>query len=119
MRKALRYCQRVVPRGHQLTLSTGKGEMRIPADELLYVEVNGHVMVFHTLEEKFTTYGTMKALEQSLLPHGFFRCDYCYLVNLRYVRKVEGYTVTLQNRTLSISRPRKKAFLAALAQFER
>ena len=87
-------------------------------EELLYVEITGHVMVFHTTQEEITTYGTMKALEQSLQPHGFFRCDYGCLVNLRYVRKVEGYTVTVQNKVLSISHPRKKAFLAALAQFE-
>ena len=117
MRKVLRYCRGIERRGRQITLSTGKGELRIPMDELLYIEITGHDMVFHTVREDISTYGTMKAMEQDLVPHGFFRCNNCYLVNLRYVRKVEGYTVLVRDAALSISHPRKKAFLSALAQF--
>ena len=117
MRKVLRYCHGIERQGRQLTLPTGKGELRIPLDELLFVEITGHDMIFHTSREDITSYGTMKALEQELSPHGFFRCNNCYLVNLRYVRKVEGFTVLVHDAALSISHPRKKAFMAALAQF--
>ncbi len=117
MRKVLRYCHSQEQNDRQITISTAKGDVRIPLNDLLYVEIAGHDIVYHTAADSLSTYGTMKALEQDLQPQGFFRCNNCYLVNLRYVRKIEGFMVWVKDAELTISRPRKKAFLSALAQF--
>jgi DNA-binding LytR/AlgR family response regulator len=59
----------------------------------------------------------MKELESRLGTKNFFRCNTCYLVNLAYVKAINGYNVTVGKYDLMISRPRKKAFLAALAEY--
>lgn len=48
----------------------------------------------------------------------FARCNSCYLVNLKFVRGVERDTVVVGQDRLSISKSRRKAFLAALAQYK-
>ena len=98
----------------------GGGDSRIPnhlrihMDELLYIELTGHDMVFHTVREDISTYGTMKAMEQDLVPHGFFRCNNCYLVNLRFVEEINSASVILTGGVeLPISRMKRKGFLDA------
>ena len=58
------------------------------------------------------------AMEARLADHDFFRSNSCYLVNLRYVAAVEDQDCVMSNgERLRISRPRKKAFLTALADY--
>ena len=56
-------------------------------------------------------------MEKILSPHGFSRCNSCYLVNLQYIRRIDGYTVYVGETPLAISHPRRKDFLAAMTQF--
>jgi DNA-binding LytR/AlgR family response regulator len=49
---------------------------------------------------------------------GFFRCNSGYLVNLRHVLAVrDGVCHMTGGHRLIISRPRKKAFMAALTDY--
>lgn len=120
MRKVLRYCQQL-QREHraQVIISTDKGEVRMPVSDLVYVEISGHDLIYHTITGEYRAYGTMKEIEKQLSPHGLFRCNSCYLVNLRYVRRVEGFNVTVDQTELAISHPRKKDFMSALLSFNR
>ena len=56
----------------------------------------------------------MKKMEEELEKAGFFRCNTSYIVNLKYCREIKGFTVTIGDEELQISRPRKKDFMAAL-----
>ena len=47
----------------------------------------------------------------------FSMCNSCFLVNLEYVERVDGYTVTVMGNELQISHPRKKQFLKELSLF--
>lgn len=59
----------------------------------------------------------MKQAEEYLSRYGFARCNYCYLVNLHYVSKVDGMTVTVMDEVLQISRSRRKEFIADLTKY--
>lgn len=89
----------------------------IKSSELCYVEVMGHNLVYHTVNGAVKTTGALKSEEKRLEGMGFFRCNYCYLVNLRYVSGVKGNLVTVHGEELEISRNRKKPFLERLSEF--
>ena len=74
-------------------------------------------MHFYTEEGDFAAPGALKALEEKLADRPFARCNSGYLVNLAQVRGVQQSEVQVGPHTLQISRPRRKAFLAALADY--
>ena len=65
----------------------------------------------------FIAPGALKAYEEKLANRPFARCNSGYLVNLAQVRGVQQSEVQVGPHTLQISRPRRKAFLAALADY--
>lgn len=101
-----------------LLVETGSKQLRVELAEIVYIESIRHTIVIHTLGGKLSITGTLKELEARLAGADFFRSNSCYLVNLRYVVAVEDQDCVLSTgERLRISRPRKKAFLAALADY--
>lgn len=100
-----------------LLIPTGAGVVRLSAGEIRYVESEGHHVIYHTATEQFRQYSTLSSAEERLKGPEFARCNSCYLVNLRYVLWVKGYTVALDTCELKISQPRKKGFLQALKAY--
>ena len=100
---------------HSVVIRTDDGLRRVEIPDLRYVEVNHHTLTYHTAAGQFTQRGTMREAESALLPHGFCRCNQCYLVNLRYVTALEDEVVTVGGDQLRISRSKKKEFMSILA----
>lgn len=95
-----------------IVLNTKNGMKKIPARSILYIEVIKHQLIYHTLEENFSTYRSLKEVQEELSSQCFSLCNRCYLVNLKYVKEVEDFSLRLSNdEVLQISRPRKKEFL--------
>lgn len=94
-----------------IVVPTDSGMVRLTVAGIRYIESRGRFAVYHTSDgREYSQYATMASLEKLLAPHGFSRCNSCYLVNLRYVVNIKGYTAFLDEGTLKISQPRKKAF---------
>lgn len=90
---------------------------RIALHDLKYVEVEKHSLIYHT-EKDILCWGSLKKAEEELAPYNFFRPNNYCLVNVRYVAKIEDYTVTLNDGTrLQISRPRKQKFMKDVAAY--
>lgn len=104
-------------RSKNIVLTTPRGMQIISSDELFFVEVDGHYLLYHTKHGEFCQKASLKDLEQQLEGLSFKRCNNCYLVNLKYVNGVEKEDVILQGEHLKISRPRKKEFLQALVNY--
>lgn len=106
-----------------LMVPTGKGMMRLETGRVRYVESFGHRIVVHAVGESFAIADTMRHLEEMFVPYGFYRCNNSFLVNLQHVQGVELSEVIVTGEMrgaterLSISRPRRKAFMAALTDF--
>lgn len=93
------------------------GMVRLKLQEIGYIEVRGHTLIFHTEAGEITGSGTLHDLESKLRNKGFLRCNKCYLVNQRHIAAVQGYTLVMtKGEELQISRPRKKAFMSELAE---
>lgn len=101
----------------ELLLQTRDEVVRLRYGQLLYIESRGHQLIYYTGDRSYEQRGSLSALEKSLAPHGFARCSSCYLVNLKYVSAIKGYTATVAGTGLQISQPRKKAFVQALIAY--
>lgn len=115
MKRAMNAIQLSRPKELMITQSTGIA--RISSNELLYVEVRGHKLIYHTSEQLVESRGTMENAEKQLLPWHFLRCNNCYLVNPRYIEWVRGYVVKVGTDELQISHPRKKKFMERLSEW--
>lgn len=100
-----------------ISVNTEKGMTMLPANELCYVEVMRHRLIYHTDVGEIVSGGSLKEAEEKLADMPFSKCNSCYLVNLRFVRAVEGDTVTVGKDKLQISRRRKKQFLDDIAVY--
>lgn len=101
-----------------MLIETGNGQMRLNLADILYLESIRHTIVIHTLDGKYSINGTLKDMEAKLADHHFFRSNSCYLVNLKHVTGVADQDCIMSNgEQLRVSRPRKKAFMAALTDY--
>lgn len=98
----------------KLTLRTRGGLTRLSTGAILFVEVRGHSITFHTRDGLVETGGAMSKVEAMLEGEDFFRCHVAYLVNLRQVDAVDRAGAVVGGETVPISRHRRKAFMQAL-----
>ncbi|WP_125706646.1 LytR/AlgR family response regulator transcription factor [Lacticaseibacillus daqingensis] len=100
-----------------LTLKANGELIRLAIPAITYIESRGHYLTVHTADRLITSLDTLRHLEAQLAPHHFYRCNNSYLVNLAQVGGIENGAVLVAGTPLQISRPRKKAFLAALTDY--
>lgn len=99
-----------------VVLTINNSVVRLDPTEIVYVESVKHRITVHAMDREYAFSGTLKAMEEELAGQGFFRSNNCYLVNLRHVKRVEqSVSVMVGGAELQVSRPRRKAFLEALA----
>ena len=101
-----------------LTLRTKQETFHLPVDTIVFVEISGHDLLFHTVRRDYCAWGTLAKYEEELPGALFSRCNACYLVNLKYVISMRGGFVNVNGTELAVSRTRKKAFLGDLAKYK-
>lgn len=102
---------------HYLTVPVEGGLRRLDTASIYYLESEGHRVHFYTDEGDFSAPGALKTFEEKLADCPFARCNSGYLVNLAQVQAVQQNTVQVGPYELQISRPKRKAFLAALTDY--
>jgi len=100
-----------------IALPIENGFIRLSSSKIYYIESYGHRITFHTKKGVYSTNDTLKNMEQKLVNHNFFRCNNSYLVNLAHVDSVRKNDIIVAGNPLTISRPKKKAFMDALADY--
>lgn len=100
-----------------MTIAIRGGARKLDISRILYVESQGHSLVFVTEGEEHTTTGTIREVEEKLESFGFFRCNKGCLVNLEHVDGVRDGCAIVGGHALPISRGRKNEFLAALTDY--
>lgn len=100
-----------------IMVPTKGGTQKIDISRLYYVESRGHRLLFHTEEGEVASTGTMQELEGKLEQIHFFRGNKGYLINLAHVDSVRDGCAVVHGEVLTLSRPRKNAFLEALTTY--
>lgn len=106
--------------GGTVVINDAQGMIRCSTNELLYVEVHGHKLDYHTTSGIYSAYGSLNDLERVLHIYNFMRCNACYLVNPQFIKKVNSrdLLVTLSNdESLKISQTRRKGFINELTNW--
>lgn len=103
-------------RRDRVALETKDGFVRLDAADILYVEVRGHKLTYHTMHGNIEVWGTMKAAAEELGGRGFAACNACYLVNLERVDGLAGEYVRVAGEQLKMSRGKQREFVDALTR---
>lgn len=100
-----------------VTVRTSSGLTNLPLNTIIYVEVREHYLEYHTERGVVRVNGKLSTIEEKLSNNGFFKCNRCYLVNLRFVRSYDGDIIDVYGERLLVSRRRKAEFMRALAKY--
>ena len=84
------------------------------------IESRLHKLEFHIMEDKvliYTLYATLNDMEREMMEYKFIRIHQSFLVNLKHIKSITGYSVILNNnQKLVVPRARykdvKSAFIA-------
>ena len=104
-------------RKKDIALNTLSGMKRIRIDEIYYIEVMDHNLIYHTARGEFGERGSIKGREEQLREFDFARPSNSYLVNLRHVTAMSGGEITVAGATLPVGRTKKKEFLKRLTEY--
>lgn len=87
------------------------GRIHVPVTDVLYFEGNGMYQVLYLQNGKREEIASrMDHLEESLLEHGFLRIHKGYLVNYRWITRLDKSEATLSDgEKIPISRRKAKA----------
>jgi len=100
-----------------ILLTTENSIKKVNTSDIYYIEVMRHDLYFHTIDGVIKQQGSLKEIEKVLAGEPFKRCNNCYLVNLRYVTGIMQNTVMVAGEPLQMSRPKKKEFMQAVADY--
>lgn len=91
---------------NKITIKTRSKVISIDIDSIIYFEIMGHSILMHTLDNvKYELKGTLKELESIIPTAQFARVHKSYIVNLKYITKIERYKITLRtDLTIPISK---------------
>ena len=105
-------------RGGQIVLQLAGGGMQVlNTSEIYYLETRSRMLYYHTAKGEFAVRASLASAEKQLAEYHFARCNQCYLVNLEFVKAVDGDFVQVGEDRLEISRRQKAAFLTAVASY--
>ena len=103
---------------HYVAVNTKNGVYKIPASQLYWVESQGHRLTYHTKDAQYeSTTASIGKLEKELGSANFFRCNKCYLINLRFVTGIEKDDVLLGDKNIPVSRAKKSDLKMALVAY--
>lgn len=116
----LRKMKRILPMVRQNTANfisinnSSENPEVISVDDLMFVEVFGHKLIYHCKKGDFEANGTISEAEEKLKPFKFLRCNRHTVVNPRYIEHVKGTVLEIHGAEVTISAPRKAEFLKEL-----
>ena len=116
--KLKRALSRIPKRSDDYATVKADGKTRtIRISSVLWIDVNGHYVVYHTTDGDITEYTTLKEASAKVQNGSFAFVNRSCLVNMNRIDSVGRDTVTVGNQRLDISRPQRKAFLVAMSDF--
>lgn len=83
----------------------------ISSDDVQYIEVRGHEVIYHCIQGKYKVWGSLKAIAEKLLPFHFSYISRYTLVNLEYITEIHINYIKIGSTKLSLSRSKRKTFI--------
>lgn len=91
---------------NKITIKTSSKVISLDIDSIIYFEIMGHSILMHTSDNvKYELKGTLKELESIIPTAHFVRVHKSFIVNFKYITKIERYKITLRTDfTIPISK---------------
>ena len=102
---------------YELVVTTKDNKYFININQLVYIEICNHTIIYHLVNEEIKGSGTLKSLYTNLKKHHFAFCNQCYLVNLAFVKGINDGFLLINNEKIRIASSRKKTFMQELAAY--
>ena len=102
---------------YELIISTKDKKYFININQLIYIEIRNHTIIYHLVNEEIKGSGTLKSLYTNLKKHHFAFCNQCYLVNLAFVKGIDDGYLLINNEKIRIASSRKKSFMQELTAY--
>lgn len=102
---------------YELIISTKDKKYFININQLIYIEIRNHTIIYHLVNEEIKGSGTLKSLYINLKKHHFAFCNQCYLVNLAFVKGIDDGFLLINNEKIRIASSRKKSFMQELTAY--
>ncbi len=100
-----------------VVIRNGAAVKRLDVNEIKYIEIFKHKLIYHTTKGDIESYGTLGAVEEELPENIFFRCNKYAIVNFRYVKNIDGGALTVDGEVLSLSRSKRKECIEAFTRY--
>ncbi len=103
----------------EYTIHVTGGMRRVRLQDIRYVEVDRHFVLYHMADEVIESRDTLAAVEERLRPAHFLRCAKSFLVNPRHITAVDGMQIRVGGEEIVyISGNRRKSFLQEFAAWQ-
>lgn len=103
--------------GASIIIKANNSFIKTQVYDIKYIEVSDHKLIVHTISNDFETYDTLSNYLNLLKNEPFALCNRCYLVNLKYVNKVNKDAVYIENNCIQMSRRKYKEFMNSLNKY--
>lgn len=100
-----------------IAVDTQDALIRLPLNEIYYVESEKHYLTFRTKRGEYRSRGTIKTVMGELPRETFARSHSSYLVNLGYVERIERKQVIVHGMALPVSRACRQELIDAFTRY--
>ena len=100
-----------------LFVKTSDGAITLSSNDITYVEVFDHNLVYHTTDAEYTARGRISDVNDKLDPKRFAMCNRSFVVNLRYVTSINSDSLTIGDTRISISKSHRKALMQRFSSY--
>ncbi len=115
LEKAIARCKK--EKEEYFMISTEDGVQKKRVTDILYIESQGHNVVYYMKKSHLSSRNSLKVLEMELKPYGFYRCSKGFLVNLRKVDGVKNNDCIIGEHRIPVSRIKRKEFMEQLMRY--
>ncbi len=102
---------------HRLMVEVDDGLQRLDESRLLFVEMKGQELVYHTLDGQVVSKGSIGETQKKLHSGSFFQCGQTFLLNLEFIEGIEKNTVFIDKSRIRVSDREKEQTMEALNRY--
>lgn len=99
------------------SLKTPEGTISLSSNDIAYVEVFDHNLVYHTSKGDYTVRGKLSDVAEKLDPERFVLCNRSFIVNLRYVSNVTADYLLVGETRIPVSKSHRKELMQRFSSF--
>lgn len=99
------------------SIKTPEGTVNLSANDITYVEVFDHNLVYHTVRGEYSVRGRLADVAEKLDPARFVLCNRSFIVNLRHVSSVTSTYLLIGNTRISVSQSHRKELMQRFSSF--